>query len=52
MDRFFGVTAAGSRSVGIIGSTSTFLTMSFIVAVNLIFPEAAGIPLLQALSPR
>ena len=45
MDRFFGVTAAGSSiRQELLAGISTFLTMSFIVAVNPMFLEAAGIP--------
>ena len=45
MDRFFGVTAADSSiRQELLAGISTFLTMSFIVAVNPMFLEAAGIP--------
>ena len=45
MDRFFGVTAAGSSiRQELLAGMSTFLTMSFIIAVNPMFLEAAGIP--------
>ena len=45
MDRFFGLTLAGSSiRQEILAGISTFLTMSFIVAVNPMFLEAAGIP--------
>jgi len=45
MDHFFKITAAGSSiRKEILAGFSTFLTMSFIVAVNPMFLEAAGIP--------
>jgi len=45
MDRFFGLSAADtSLRQEVVAGISTFLTMSFIVAVNPIFLQDAGIP--------
>ena len=46
MDRFFGISRNGSTyRKEITAGLSTFLTMSFIVAVNPMFLADAGIPM-------